>query len=262
MAHRVISQSITRSRQGLSLLRNLPLLLLACFCASLSAADLSAYTEEWPPYNFSDKDQVKGIATDILRAACAEAKITCDIQIVPWARALSTVSTMPNSLLYTTARKPSREKDFLWIGPILPRSTWVFSKANDPAIPDFNALARKKTGVIRGEASIEDLELEGIPGSAMTVESSNALVLKLLTKGWIDAMVDTEIGMGWNLRNAGLPQNTVKKDIRLSDKGAYYFAMNLKSDLAIRDRLQSAVEKLRHRGNIDKIILSYTSTRQ
>lgn len=244
------------------MLRNLSLLLLVAFCTSPFAADLRAYTEEWPPYNFSDKDQIKGIATEVLRAACVEAKVTCDIQIVPWARALSSVSSMPNTLLYTTARKPSREKDFLWIGPILPRTTWIFSKSNEPAIPDFHVLAQKKTGVVRGEASIEDLERGGIPSNSMTVESSNALVLKLLTKGWIDAMVDTEIGMGWNLRNAGLPQNSVKKNMRLSDEGAYYFAMNLKSDLAIRDRLQSAVEKLRHRGNIDKIILSYTSTRQ
>ena len=51
------------------------------------AADLVAYTEEWAPYNFSEKGVVRGIATDILRAACSAEKLDCDIHMMPWARA-------------------------------------------------------------------------------------------------------------------------------------------------------------------------------
>ena len=94
------------------------------------AADLVAYTEEWAPYNFSANGSVQGISTDILRAACQSEKLDCDIQMVPWARAYKIASSTPNTLVFTTARKPSRESEFLWVGPILPRTTWVFGRAN------------------------------------------------------------------------------------------------------------------------------------
>ena len=92
------------------------------------AASLTAYTEEWAPYNYSEGGSVKGIATDVLRAACGEARLDCRIFIVPWARALNTVSNTPNTLIYTIARTPAREDDFLWVGPLLPRAVWIYTR--------------------------------------------------------------------------------------------------------------------------------------
>jgi len=96
------------------------LLFMALGAASIgNAADLVAYTEEWAPYNFTEEGTIKGISTDIIRAACSAAKLDCDTLMVPWARAYKTASHTPNTLVFTTARKLSREQEFLWVGPIL-----------------------------------------------------------------------------------------------------------------------------------------------
>jgi polar amino acid transport system substrate-binding protein len=226
--------------------------------APLMAADLTAYTEEWPPYNYAERGEVKGIATDVLRAVCAEAKVSCEFHLVPWARALAMASNTPNTLVYTTARKPSREHEFLWVGPLLPRTTWIYGKKERaPTIKNFTDLAQHRVGVVRGEASVQDLVAAGVPETSMVVDSSNAAVLKLLSRDWVDAMVDTEIGMAWNVKLAQIPPADFVKLMKLADNGAYYFALNLKSDASLHDKLQRATDKLRKNGSIDRIVGNY-----
>lgn len=230
---------------------------------SAIGADLTAYTEEWAPYNFTEGDAVKGISTDILRAACEVAKLDCDIKMVPWARAYRTASSTPNALLYTTARKPSREQEFLWVGPILPRTTWIYGRSGqEKTMQVFADVAQHRVGVVRNEAALQDLIAVGVPESALVVQSSNADVLRMLLASMVDAMVDTEVGMHWNLRIAGVSPTGVAKLMKLSDEGAYYFALNLKSDPTLAPKLQSAVDKLRREGKIDAIVRSYSAARK
>jgi len=220
--------------------------------------ELHAYTEEWPPYNYSERNgELKGIATEALRAACHEAGLHCKIESVPWARAYAWAQSKPNTLVYTTARKPEREQQFIWIGPLLPRSTWVFVRADAlKQHGDSRDLKAYRYGVVRGEAAAQDLAAAGVPATAILSDSSNAAVLKLLQGGWVDAMVDTEIGMAWSQRNAGGLELT--RLAKLSDEGAYYFALNPKSDPALADKLSAALEQLRKAGSIDEIVRRYT----
>ena len=222
------------------------------------AADLVAYPEEWAPYNFSDKGVIRGISTDILRAACSAEKLDCDIQMVPWARAYKTASNTPNTLVFTTARKPSRENEFVWVGPILPRTTWVFGRSGlESSVHSVRDLATHRVGVVRDEAAQQDLEAAGLPPSAVVVQPSNVDILKMVSRSMVDAMVDTEVGMKWNLRTAALAPDTVKKLVKLSDVGAYYFAMNLDSNPALVRKLQKAIDQLRQSGKLDAIVQQY-----
>lgn len=222
------------------------------------AADLVAYTEEWAPYNFTADGAVKGISTDILRAACTAAKLDCEIRMVPWARAYKSAGSIPNTLVFTTARKPSREQEFVWVGPILPRTTWVYGRAElENTTHSVQDLSNQRIGVVRDEAAQQDLEAAGLPLAALVVQPSNTDVLKMLMGAMVDAMVDTEVGMEWNLRTAAVAPHTVKKLFKLSEGGAYYYALNLQSDPALVRRLQRAVDQLRRSGKLDAIVRQY-----
>ncbi len=231
--------------------------------APACAADLTAYTEEWAPYNFSQNGVVKGIATDVLRSACTQAGLDCEFKVVPWARAMVMVTRTPHTALYTTARKPSREQDFVWVGPLLPRTTWVFVNNQSSArINDFASLGKSRVGVVRDEASQADLMAAGVPAEAFTMQSSNAHVLRLMVSGAVDAMVDTEVGMAWNLRDTAQPAQTVVKKMKLSDEGAYYFALNRNTKPSVVRDLQVAVDALRREGRIDAIVKHYTDPKK
>jgi polar amino acid transport system substrate-binding protein len=221
-------------------------------------ADFIAYTEEWPPYNYTQNGQVRGIATDVLRAACGKAGFECEIEMVPWARAYYSAKNAPNALVYTTARKPDRENEFLWVGPIMPRATWVYGHpGSEKKLQSLKDLATVKVGIVRGEASQKDLEAVGVPASAFVPEVDNPTVLRQFMNKVVDVMVDTEVGMAWKLRDAGLPSNVVTRLMKLSDEGAYYYAVNLKSDPDRVRRLQQAIDALRRDGKIDAIAKEY-----
>lgn len=242
----------------LFLLRCAGWIALALAAASAPAQTLTAYTEQWPPYNFEENGEVKGIATDILRAACSLAKLNCSIHMVPWARAYKIVRNTDNTILYTTARKASREKEFLWVGPILPRSTWVYTRTgNERVAAAGRDITQLRFGIVRDEASQQDLLNAGVPPALLLEDSSNATVLRLLLNNAVDAMVDTEVAMAWNLKTAGVPATAVTKLSKLSEDGAYYFALNLKTHPDIVARLQTALDKLQRQGKLEPIMRRY-----
>lgn len=228
--------------------------------ARASSLELNALTNEWPPYNYQEQGQLKGISTDILRAACQEAALRCNLQLMPWARAYNTALTQPNTLVFTAARRPEREALFSWVGPILPRSTWVWAR-NDAVkrTQGSKTLADYRFGVVRGEASIPDLQAAGVPQQQITADNSNTAVLKLLSRGWVDAMVDTEIGMAWSMKTELASPIELTKLAKLTEQGAYYFALNPQSEPLIAEKLQAAVDKLRRNGVIDEIVKRYTA---
>lgn len=239
----------------------LALLLTLAVFAPVLAADLVAYTGEWAPYNFKEGNAIKGISSDLLRAACREAKLECELNYVPWTRAYKTVSSTRNSVLYTTARKASREHEFIWVGPILPRTTWVYGRAGlEQSVRTPKDLASLRVGVVRGEAAYQDLQAAGVPESAFVVLPVNIDLLRMLSRSMIDVMVETEVGMEWNLRTGGQSPDTISKLMKLSDEGGYYFALNLNSDPALASRLQAAVDQLRRNGAFDSILKKYSAS--
>ena len=88
-------------------------LILLASVATAEEKPLAVYTGEWVPYNYQEGREIKGLSTEILRAMCAEAKLECGINYLPWVRSYKTVQNTRNALLYTVARKPEREHEFL-----------------------------------------------------------------------------------------------------------------------------------------------------
>jgi polar amino acid transport system substrate-binding protein len=220
--------------------------------------DLVAYTEQWPPYNYEEHGKVRGVATDVLRAACTQAQLRCSFRVVPWARALKVVRSTPNTVLYTTARRPDRENQFVWVGPLLPRTTWVYTRSDSGSAPkNADELSQLRIGVVREEAAQQDLLAAGVPTQSLVEASDNDAVFRMLMTDMVHAMVDTEIGMAWNLRMTGRPMNTVSKLRKLSDSGDYYFALNLQSNPVVVRKLQQAIDKLRSEARIDAIVRTY-----
>ena len=216
---------------------------------------LTAYTEDWPPYNYIAHGQVTGLSTEILKAVCVEAAVGCSFQLVPWVRAYKAAQHTANTMVYTTARRPDREHDFIWIGPVLPRSTWVFVRADLPAMPDrvTHDVSGLRFAVVRGEAAQADLLANGVSEKNLAIEATNESALRMVLRGFADALVDTELGMRWKLKQLHVPPERLLPLFKLSEDGAYYFALNRHSDPRLATQLQAALERLRKAGVVDRL---------
>ena len=230
-----------------------------CQLAPVSASGLRAYTEEWAPYNYVVGKEIKGISTDILRASCQMAKIECAIQLVPWSRAYKTVAETPNTLIYSIARTAQREKEFIWIGPILPRQMWIYGKPGlEASFHHLKDLAKTKIGIVRGDASQEELLAVGVPLSSILILNSHSDIMKMMKLDKINVVVNTEIGMEFDLKNSGMPSDAVVKLLKLSDGNSVYFGLNLQSDPTLIAQLQVGFDKLKREKKFDVIVRSYT----
>lgn len=245
------------------LLRSL-LMFTACALSVglVSAQTLKAYTEDWPPYNFIRDNQLVGVSTDVLKAVCADTQIKCDMQLVPWTRAYKTVLETPDTLIYTISRIPVREKQFIWVGPILPRSMWIFARADVAGkIHSIKDLANFRIGAIREEASLSELLEAGVPSSAIQIFNSNTEEMRMLKAGKIDIVANTEIGMQQNQKSFGIGAHVMKKMMKLNDGAALYFGLNLNSQKDLAAKLQASVDKMKQEGKIDAIVERYTKSR-
>ncbi|MBC3881147.1 transporter substrate-binding domain-containing protein [Undibacterium sp. LX40W] len=229
------------------------------FTQFASAQELQAYTEDWPPYNYQQEGVVTGILTDILREACAVEKIQCSTQLVPWARAYKTVQETTNTLIYGIAKTPARESQLIWVGPVLPRTTWIFARPEvQNKLHSMSDLSALRIGMIRGEASADELLNAGVAKEAIVLFNSNNDVIRTFKLGKIDVLVNTEIGMAVNQKNFQIPDDKVKRVMKFYDGGSIYFGLNLHSDPVLVERLQNAVDKLRREGRIQQIVQQYT----
>lgn len=245
----------------LAIIQLLNVMMLTALVSSGAGAQtliVKAYAEDWPPYNFVKNKEVTGISTDVLRAACEIATLQCESQLVPWLRAYKTVQDTPNTLIYTIARTSARESQFLWVGPIASRTTWLYARtAVADKIRTIQDVNHFRIGVIRDEASLTELMDAGVSKSAIKVFNSNSDEMRLFKAGHIDVVVNTEIGMAMSQKQYDISATEVTKLMKLYDGGALYFGMNLQSDPKLVEKLQNAVDKLRRDGRIQAIVQQY-----
>ncbi len=227
----------------------------ALVCPLAQAATLQAYAEESRPYHYSEKGQVVGIAADFLRAACKEAGHECTISMLPWARALVLARDQPNSLIFSIVRRADREKQFVWVSPIITEGMWLYGRASGPPLANLAAVGEARIGAINGGSAIAVLRQRGVPQQAIDPANSIEANFKKFAAGRVDYIVDTEVRFAMELAQYPLPFKA-RKVLKLQDATSYY-AMNLHSDPAIVKALRTALDKLRANGTLENITLKY-----
>lgn len=110
------------------------------FCSysaySSSLDDIAWYTEEYPPWNYTENGELKGYYVDVLLDLWKQVGINKtkeDIKVIPWARGYHYLKTDPNTALFSMARTEEREKlGILWVGPLeTNKRTAIFAKKKE-----------------------------------------------------------------------------------------------------------------------------------
>jgi polar amino acid transport system substrate-binding protein len=115
---------------------------------TVNAQKLTIYTEEFPPFNFTEKGQITGVSTEIVRHVLADTQIQYRIKSLPWKQTYKKAQQEPNSLIFSISRNQSREKLFKWIGVITPTSYFAMAlkKRKDIKIVSLEDMKKYKIG--------------------------------------------------------------------------------------------------------------------
>lgn len=241
---------------------HMPLLLgLTLACPAVFAADLVAYSAQWPPYTFERQGKVVGIAADLLRQACHDAHLDCRLELLPWARAYQTAKTTQNTLVYPTTRTMEREPDFRWLGPMgngLPGDAWVWRLKSHPVdAVEYLQLNRYRVGVVVGDSPVQELWLRGVQREAMDFADSNESNIRKFLTGRVDVVVDTDLGMAWQLGQNGIAADSAVHLLPYASGTPSYFALNKTTSRRLAERLEAAITNIVRRNELKTIVQRY-----
>lgn len=216
---------------------------IAAGCAGTQAASLVAYTEESPPYHYMDKGKVVGVTADLLRAACERARLSCRIELLPWARASALARLTPNSILFSLVRTPEREASYIWLSAIATEALWVYGRPDSPPVHSIADLNQVRVGAINGSASSAILRAAGVAPAAIDLANSSEGNLRKFASHRVDYIVTTDSRLQRQKALQPLPFK-VSKALQVGD-AVTYFAMHPQSSAEIVKPLRSALEELR-----------------
>ena len=216
---------------------------LAAACAA-GAAPLHLVTEDNPPFNFAEGKEVKGVATQAVRALLAKAGLEADITVMKWDDAYNKAQASANTCLYSTARLPNRERLFKWYGPIATNHWALYS------LPTFDkkiATARDarffKIGGVKNDAKAEFMRSAGassIREADKDADNPARLALPKTDPNAIDLWISSQATAKDLAAKAGVKD---LKEVLVVREQALFLACNPRTDKGTLAKLEAASKK-------------------
>ncbi|WP_394791329.1 substrate-binding periplasmic protein [Rhodoferax sp.] len=234
--------------------------LLGCALPGQAEEPIRILTEEYPPFNYTDKGKITGLGTEVVQAVLKEINLDAPFQSLPWARAYETAQSTENVLLYSLNRSKEREKLFKWVGQITPTDFYLFSlKSRNLHI---NSLEDAKSqnlqiGTVNQDIGEQFLASQGFAvGRNLQSSAKYELNYEKLKLGRVDLWVMNELGAYYMSRQAGDdPAVVLQKALRIPELsgGGNHMAFGLKTSDAVVERFRKGLETIKKNGVYDAL---------
>lgn len=232
--------------------------LAACALPARAVETVKILTEEYPPFNYTDKGKITGLGTEVVQAVLKEINIEGQFQSVPWARAYETAQNSDSVLIYSMNRSKEREKLFKWVGQITPTDFYLFSlKSRHLQFTDLEGAKNLQIGTVNQDIGEQFLVSQGFAlGRNLQSSSKYELNYEKLKLGRVDLWVMNELGAYFISRQTGDdPAQMLHKALRIPELsgGGNYMAFGLKTPDALVERFRKGLEVIKKNGIYDAL---------
>ncbi|MFG6467843.1 substrate-binding periplasmic protein [Roseateles sp. BYS87W] len=149
--------------------------------------ELRFLTEPFPPYTYASEGHAAGPMVDVLQAACARLVWRCEVEVMPWRRALAMAQRGEVEGLFTVVDSPERRQYFHVSPPGIEGRYVLFTRAGSGLHyqGDAQVLAGRTVGAYGPSATALTLEslIDGVPRVRSEIEPDNRTVLRKLAAG-------------------------------------------------------------------------------
>jgi polar amino acid transport system substrate-binding protein len=177
------------------------------------ASDVVVVTEQSPPYQTLVNDEVAGSATDTVKRFLAQAGVSADFAMYPWARAYKKATTDANTLIYAIAKSPERLQKFHWLIPVSDYDFGLVTTSDgEPfSIQDWAQLKDHRLAVQRDDIAQQWLLSLGLVEDEHFITCSDInCSWQLLFNGNVDLIIETEELIEHMTRLFKRPANSVR----------------------------------------------------
>lgn len=163
-------------------------------------------TTDFPPFNFIDRErQLAGFHVDLARAICVELELLnrCEIQAIPWEQLSEALSKgQGEAIIAGLAVNSESRKQYNFTRPYLHiPARFVVRKDSELSSPAYDALFRKKTGVVKN--SNHSAYFAKVFGTRTAEEfDTRADALKALQEKKVEAVFSDAVSLSFWLSSA------------------------------------------------------------
>jgi len=230
---------------------------LLLFYGAFGFTDILVLTENMPPYNYKEGNEIQGISAELVKAVFAHAELEYEHRMVPWKRGYSIALSRKNTFLYSTIRINTRESQFKWIGPLYTDQFFFYKlkRRDDIQVRSFEDLKKYVIGVPDEDFSHQYLKEQGFTASQVRPLLDYERALPMLYRSHLDILVNTSSILKHRLkRYSDYAVEDLERVYELPNKKTFYIAVNIQTDDALVARLQEALDTLVAQGICDQII--------
>lgn len=235
------------------LLSILLLIFMPVLSVPVMAADLQVVTENWRPYNYSEKGQIKGLSTVIVKKVLKKAQISYSMAVYPWARAYKLAQSNKNMLIYTIVRIPAREKLFKWIRPLgKGGTTYLYRLKTNPHINPLSLEQARDYQVVTNRDTMDHLWLQSHDFKRLQTSSTIEHIVRMFFKGRGDMLAFNDRTLEAEFGHFGFDPKAVVPVMPLF-KTPPYMAVSLGTSDLLVEKLQHAYDVLMQENKIQLV---------
>ncbi len=217
---------------------------------------LTLYTEDNPPFNYAENNEVHGASVDLLLKIFEHLNVKKsrqDIVLLPWARGYTETQRRKNTILFGTVRTKERENLFKWVVPISDGQVVLLVKSERMANlqPPLN-FSSYTYGVSKASREEQVLLEAGVSRQNFLYVQSNVSALQMLARDRIDFWARDIVVVGWTMRKEQVDRRHFTVAHRF-DMMPLYFALNKDTDDHIVEGLQKALNFMQENGTLSAI---------
>jgi polar amino acid transport system substrate-binding protein len=250
--------------------------LIVCLCILLRSvtADVErtfdASTLHYPPYQYVEGNQVKGIAIDIIREAMARAgPYHVDFNFYPWKRAVNLTEFGQSDMLFNAGKNRARHKWGRYVNSVLIEQSYVLFKRKKHLFtisPDYSDTKDKvisiRKGYLYGDGFFRQAIDNGRFYTVLYSDSTAQSVRQLLSKR-IDMFIGDQLPVMYYIKEQGLEDQI---DIVLHNGSklevlywpTYILFSKERSSPELISKVNDAMESIKVDGTFDRIIKRYS----
>jgi len=171
------------------------------------AENINWMTEDYPPYNYIESGEIKGLSVGLLNQIYLNLNIdlkNLNLTLYPWARAYKTLQQDKNSCLFSMTHTQDRANKFNFVGPIIDTRISLISLSNRHLKIDAKSLSKMRIGVVKDDIGHQLLLKKGMSEKRFVFLSTGYEMVKMLALGRVDLIAYGENIAKFQFSKAGI----------------------------------------------------------
>jgi polar amino acid transport system substrate-binding protein len=214
------------------------------------AQEITIVTENYPPFQYEENREVKGLNTEIVNAILKELNMEVRIGMYPWARAYKMALENKNTLIYAISRTQKRENLFKWVGPTAPVKYCLFAlkERDDVKVTTLEDAKKYAIGTVKTDVIEQYLSEKGFRN--IKPNSSYEANMKMLLTERIELWALVEFTAYDLMRKNNVNPTIVKKTYCMDEisRVGSYIAFSKDTPDEIVEKFKKAYYKIKNDG--------------